>query len=331
VKKTRVCKLLGIEYPVIQGPMNWICGAELVAAVSNAGGLGVFGPNAGAKTITTDVVETGERLRRQIQKVRTLTNKPFAVNLLLPMKAYPHLERGFSDQAVKICIEEKVPAVVFVGDDVDTYIDSIKKAGIKVIHRCQPINVEIAKKSEAGGVDCIVAVGFDGGGHLSPYKLPTFALVPQIVDAVKVPVVAGGGIVDGRGMAAALALGAEGIYMGTRFMATKECDTHPNVKKAILEAIDTSTATATGLVGVVRNLNNRLMQKCVQTEASGGSRLDVAKLYGKSWLSGLVEGDINDSAIAIGVGAGMIKDIKSAGDVVRDIVKEADHIIAGLK
>lgn len=202
---------MGIEYAVIQAPMTWVTGAELAAEVSKAGGLGVIGPNAGERTETRDAVETGERLRRQIQKVRSLTEKPFAVNIILPLPAYPKIGRAFSDQTLKVAIEEKVPAVVLVGGGPDVYVEQLKRAGIIVLFRGSPINVKVAKMAEAAGVDCVIAVGFEGGGHVGVDRLPTFVLVPQVVDAVKVPVVAGGGIVDGRGAAAAFALGRRNL------------------------------------------------------------------------------------------------------------------------
>lgn len=331
MKKTRVCQLLGIEYPVIQAPMIWITWAELAAAVSNAGGLGVIGPNAGERTLTKDAVETGERLRRQIHKVRTLTKKPFAVNIILPLPAYPKVGKDFSDQTLRVAIEEKVPAVVLVGDGVESYTEQLKKAGIKVLLRGSPINVDVAKRAERAGVDCVVAVGFEGGGHVGADRLPTLVLVPQIVYAVKIPVVAGGGIVDGRGAAAAFALGAEGIYMGTRFMATNECVAHDNVKKAILQATDTETTVCTGLYGALRGPRNALMQKCLQTEASGGSPVDVARVYGGAFLTGLLGGDMENGCISYSAAASMIHDIQSAADVVRDVVRETDQAIAGLQ
>lgn len=331
MKKTRICKLLDIQYPVIQAPMIWVTGADLVAAVSNAGGLGVIGPNAGATTVTKDIVETGERLRREIQKVRSMTSKPFAVNIVLPPMGYPTMGKNFTDQTVKVAIEEKVPAVVLVYNEMETYVDQFKKAGIKVLHRGIPINTKVAKRAEELGVDVIIAVGFEGGGHSGTDRLPTFVLVPQIVDAVKIPVVAGGGITDGRGMAAALALGADGIYMGTRFIATPECAAHPKVKQALLEASDISTVTITSIYGVARGLKNRLMDKCIEVENKGGSAMDVSRVYGGTFLSGAIGGDLEDSCVGCGANAGMIIDIKSAADVVHDVVKQADRIISGLQ
>ena len=331
MKKTRICQLLGIEYPIIQAPMVWITWAELAAAVSNAGGLGVLGPNAGERTPTRDVVETGERLRRQIQKVRTLTNKPFGVNIILPLPAYPKIGKEFSDQTLKVAIEEKVHALVLVGDGAEAYTEQAKKAGIKVLLRGSPMNVDVARRAEKAGVDAVIAVGFEGGGHVGVDRLPTFVLVPQVVDAVKIPVVAGGGIVDGRGAAAALALGAEGIYMGTRFMATKECVVHKKLRESILHVTDTSTAVCTGLYGVLRGPKNPLMQKCCQAEAGGGTAFDVSTIYGGGFIAGLLEGDMDNGCIAYSAAASMVHDIKSAGDVVRDIVREADQVVARVK
>jgi NAD(P)H-dependent flavin oxidoreductase YrpB (nitropropane dioxygenase family) len=311
--------------------MLWITGARLVAAVSNAGGLGVIGPNAGSTTVTTDMAETGERLRREIQKVRTLTSKPFAVNVVLPPPAFPDLGKEFTDRTAQVAVEEKVPAVVITGEHMEPYIDQFKRAGITILCRGLSINVEIAKRAEAAGIDCMIAVGFEGGGHSGIDQLPTFVLVPQIVRALKIPVVAGGGIVDGRGMVAALALGAEGIFMGTRFMATTECDAHPNVKKAIIEAIDTSTVSCAGVMGMARGIRNNLTEKCLKVAAGGGSLIDVSMLYRGTIIPGLLEGDVINGSVGCGAAAGMITDIKGAADVVNDVVKEAERIISELK
>jgi enoyl-[acyl-carrier protein] reductase II len=330
MKKTRVCKILDIEYPIIQAAMVWISGAELVAAVSNAGGLGIIGPNAGVKTITTDVAETGERLRREIGKVRNLTKKSFGVNIVVPPANNPQLGKEFSDETVKIAIEEKVPVVQMVGEGGEEYINQFKKAGIKVIYRCLPVNLKLARSIEEAGVDCIIVVGLEGGGHSGIDKLSTFVLVPQIAEEVKIPVIAGGGIVNGRGMAAALALGAEGVYIGTRFMATIECAAHPNVKKAIIEAIDTSTATCITSVGSARGLRNSLLERCIQLQTGGSSIPEVTSLFRGSFLKGLVEGDLNEGSILFGEGAGMIRSVKGAAEVLQEIVRDAEGTIAGL-
>ena len=329
MKKNSLCELLSIKYPVIQAPMNWITGAELAAAVSNAGGLGVIGPNAGERTETKDVVETGERLRRQIRKTKSLTQKPFGVNLMTSNPDHPGGGSPFSDQCLKVILEESIQVVVLAGSEPEKYVKPLKDSGIKVLHRAMPINVRVAKKAEEAGIDALVAVGFEGGGHTGHDRIPTFVLIPQIVNALRIPVIAGGGIADGRGMAAALTLGAEGVYMGTRFIATTECPAHPNVKQAILDAIDTSTVTVTGLDGVLRALKTPLMEHCVQMEASGSKPQEYVSLYRSRYMKGMLEGNMAEGTFVCGAGAGLIKEVKSAGDVVRNIVQEADQILAG--
>jgi NAD(P)H-dependent flavin oxidoreductase YrpB (nitropropane dioxygenase family) len=310
--------------------MTWITWAELAAAVSNAGGLGVIGPNAGERTVATDAVETGERLRRQIKKIKSLTKNPFGVNILIAESDYPPGGKAYSDQCLKIVLEEGIPVAVLSGRAPETYTKQLKDAGIKVLHRALPINVESAKRAEQVGVDALIAVGFEGGGHVGHDCLPTFVLIPQIVDAVRIPVVAGGGIMNGRGMAAALALGAEGVYLGTRFIATTECVAHKNFKEAILNANDTNTATCTGVIGVLRALANPLMKRCIQMETNGSTPLERAKVYAGGFRKGMIEGDMTEGVLACGAGAGMIKEIKSAAEVVYDIVKEADQMLSRL-
>jgi NAD(P)H-dependent flavin oxidoreductase YrpB (nitropropane dioxygenase family) len=309
--------------------MNWITCAELAAAVSNAGGLGVIGPNAGERTETKDVVETGERLRRQIRKTKSLTQKPFGVNLMTSNPDHPGGGSPFSDQCLKVILEESIQVVVLAGSEPEKYVKPLKDSGIKVLHRAMLINVRVAKKAEEAGIDALVAVGFEGGGHTGHDRIPTFVLIPQIVNALRIPVIAGGGIADGRGMAAALTLGAEGVYMGTRFIATTECPAHPNVKQAILDAIDTSTVTVTGLDGVLRALKTPLMEHCVRMEASGSKPQEYVPLYRSRYMKGMLEGNMAEGTFVCGAGAGLIKEVKSAGDIVRNMVQEADQIPAG--
>ena len=331
MKKTRLCELLGIKYPLIQAPMLWITWAELAAAVSNAGGLGVIGPNAGARTETADVVEVGERLRRQIRKTKSLTNKPFGVNIILALPDYPPGGKAFSDQCLKVVLEEGIPVAVLVGGGPEIYVKQLKDAGIKVLHRAMPVNVGVALKAEQAGVDALIAVGFEGGGHIGHDRIPTSVLVPQIVDALQIPVVAGGGIVDGRGMAAALTLGAEGLYMGTRFIATVECPAHDHFKQAILEADDTSTGTCTGTIGVLRALKTPAFERCMQMEITGTTLQERANFYRPGFRKGLLDGDMSEGVLPCGAGAGLIKEIKSTAEVVHDIIREADEILARLR
>ena len=213
--KNRIGELLGIRYPLIQAPMNWSSGAELAAAVSNAGALGTLGPNAGAESITDDVELTGERLREQIRKVRELTGKPFAVNI--PIGIGEGLK--YSKKCVEVVLEEAVPVVITSVGGPDVYTTILQEEGIKVFHAIS--TARHARKAEESGVDAVVCEGFEAGGHKGFTELTTLVLTPLVADTVKIPVITGGGIGDARGILAALALGADAVYMGTRFMATK--------------------------------------------------------------------------------------------------------------
>lgn len=323
MKKNRICELLSIEYPIVQGPMSWISDAILTAAVSNAGGLGIIGPNAGAKTVTTDILETGQRLRDQIRKAKSLTDKPFGVNIMA-------LERDndFSDECVKVVIDEDVKVVCLCGDQPERYVKQLKSAGIKMIHRALPINnVEAAKKAEQAGVDAFVAVGFDGGGHLGSDAIPTFVLIPQVVEALDIPVLAGGGVIDGRGMVAAMILGADGVFMGTRFIATNECPAHDSYKQAIVNASDTSTATFTGMAGTLRAFKTPLVEHFIEIEKKGTSSSDEnSKLHrheSRPWITG----DWSAAAFPVSAGSGLIKNVISADEVVKSMVIEANLIL----
>jgi NAD(P)H-dependent flavin oxidoreductase YrpB (nitropropane dioxygenase family) len=304
--------------------MNRITGAELAAAVSNAGGLGIIGPNPGDKNITADPVETGEIMRREIRKAKSLTDKPFGVNLVvLPV------EQSFSDQCARVIIEEDIKIVLLAGSPPERYMKQLKDAGITVLYRPLPVNnVEEAKKAEQVGVDAFVAVGFEGGGHIGGDRLPTFVLVPQVVDAVKIPVLAGGGVVDGRGMVAAMVLGAEGVFIGTRFIATTECLAHESYKKAIVNATDVSTVAMVGKdVGLVRAFNTPLVDEYVQLETRGlataEDHLKLHKFGSLPWLTG----DWDDGAFPVGAGAGLVNEIKSSADVMKSIVDDAEQIL----
>lgn len=330
MKKTILCDLLGIEFPIIQAAMTWVTSAEMVAAVSEAGGLGTLGPNAGATTITTSITETSERVREQIQKVRSLTKRPFAVNLVIPSPKAPPQSREFSDGFFRVIIEERVPVAVTVGPDPALYTGGLKQAGVKVLHRALPVNVEAAKKAAETGVDALVAVGVDGGGHTGIDAIPTFCLVPQIVDAVKIPVIAGGGIVDGRGLAAALAMGAAGVYMGTRFIASAECPAHPMAKQALLGTTDTGTVTLATEVGILRAQRNPLIQRCLDMAARGATPLEIYSVERRGIKTGLLDGDLVNGNLTWGAAVGMIKDVKSVGAIMHDILSEADEILRKL-
>lgn len=331
MKKTRLCGLLGIDYPIIQAPMDWITGAELAAAVSNAGGLGVMGPNAGARTLTHSVEETGERLRAQIRKAKALTNKPFGVNLVAMEVPDGFPEDAYSGKCYQVILEEGVPVVVFVGNSPGTYVEGLKNAGIKVLHRALPVDVAVAVEAEGLGVDAVVVVGHEGGGHTSANCESTSVLVPAVVDAVKIPVVAGGGICDGRGVVAALALGAEGVYLGTRFIATTECDAHANAKQALVEADETATIALRGTIGIHRALGTPLIQRCQEMVAGGSSLKEVTEAYRSGYHKGMVEGDLEAGAVVCGSCCALVRRVQDAASVVAELVRQTDGVVDGLR
>jgi enoyl-[acyl-carrier protein] reductase II len=332
VKRTRLCDLLGIEYPIIQAPMDWIADAVLAAAVSNAGGLGVIGPNAGARTVTDSVVETGERLRGQIRKAKSLTSRPFGVNLVAMRvpENFPEGGKAFSDQCLKVILEEGVPVVVLVGNAPDVYTGSLKDAGTKVLHRALPANIAVALEAENAGIDAFVAVGCEGGGHTGADRSSTSVLVPQVVDALSIPVVAGGGLGDGRGIVAALAWGAEGVYMGTRFMATTECSAHDNLKQAVVQAESADTVVLPGTLGVLRALETPLTSRCMEMEANGYSLTEITETYHSGYMKGMLEGDAQNGTFVCGSACGFVRRIESASAIIRELAEHADQVLARL-
>jgi NAD(P)H-dependent flavin oxidoreductase YrpB (nitropropane dioxygenase family) len=349
--KTRITEMLGIGYPIIEAPMAWITDADLAAAVSEAGGLGTIGPNAGFKTVTTDVEETGERLREQIGICREKTDRPFAVNFVVGVEG---LDKQFSDRCVDVGIEERVPVAIVSQGSPLVYTQRLKNAGMRVIQVCS--TVRHVMKSEQAGVDAVIVSGTEGGGHSGFDQITTLCLVPQAVDAVRIPVIAGGGIVDARGLLAALSLGADGVYMGTRFMATKECPAHPNVKRAILEATDTSTMAVRhgspiakkdlrgdrGFVeerrGSVRVLVNdfvrdMLMKKggaLTYEEALNRPNTGEVNTESNRTVSAFVLGNLADNSITAGQGSAMIRDIPSCRELIERMIREAESALERL-
>ena len=327
MKNNRICELLSIKYPIIQAPMSWISDAVLAAAVSEAGGLGVIGPNAGAKTVTTDVLETAERLRSQIRKTKILTKKPFGINIMCFAQDQP-----YSDECVKVILEEGVAVGCLCGDQPEKYIKQLKSAGIKILFRALPVNnVEVAKKAEQLGIDAFAAVGYEGGGHLGVDTAPTFVLIPRIVNAIKIPVLAGGGIVDGRGMLAAMILGAEGVYMGTRFIATNECPAHSTYKQAIVNADDSSTAVFTGRVAICRAFKTLLVEHFIRMKRAGTATAeDNANLHRHGSLP-WINGNWDEAVFPCSAAVGLIKEITGVAEVIQGMVKEMDQISKNLQ
>ena len=316
MKRTRACDLLGIKYPIIQGGMGWISNAELAVAVSNAGGLGVISPVFGPEEGWLDYE------RREIRKAKSLTTKPFGVNI--------GLEVPLGRERIDVALEEGVKIITTAAGNPALYTRYLKEAGATVLHVV--FSVGHARRAEGEGVDVVIASGYEGGGLLSKNELPTMVLVPQVVNAVGIPVIAAGGIADARGAVAVFALGAEGIQMGTRFLATYECPVHANYKAAILSAGDTAT-TVTGRKGPIsaRVLKNELSRRVLEIEDSGASAQDIGEFIGPGRLKLAIEGDVERGSLMCGAVAGLIREIASVGDVIRGIVEGYDRVVEGLR
>jgi len=344
--ETKITDLLGIKYPIIQAAMGWVTSAEMVAAVSNAGGLGTLAANAGAQTITKDVQETGERFRTQIRKTKELTDKPFAVNIIVPSDEG---EKQFSNACLNTVIEEQVPVAIVSQGTPNMYTQTLKNAGIKVLHVVA--TPKHAKKAEDAGVDAIITSGSEGGGHSGFDQLTTFILVPSMTDTVKIPVIAGGGIADGRGFIAALALGAEGIYMGTRFILTRECPIHDNWKKALLNMSVSDTVVIKHGVypfekasdvliemprGALRMALNDFTRQVIKMQSAHASQEEILGLMystvpGTDMSRGMastVYGDTINGGIGAGQDIGIINDIPACGELVKRIMNEAEEVLA---
>lgn len=303
--KTEICDILNIEYPIIQGGMAWIATAELAGAVSNAGGLGVIGcGNAPASVI-----------KKEIDKIRQITDKPFGVNVMF---LSPYLE-----EIVELLLEEKVSVITTGAGNPGKYIKQFKEVGTKVI----PVvpAVALAKRMEKQGADAIIIEGTEAGGHIG--ELSTMALLPQVVDAVDIPVIAAGGIADGRGFIAALSLGAKGIQMGTRFVCAKECIAHDNYKEAIVKAGDRDaivTGRSTGHpVRVIKNKFTREFLK-MEKENIGVEELIAA---GEGALEkAAIDGDVEYGTIMAGQISSLISDVKPSKDIIEEIIQQADQV-----
>ena len=308
--KTRLCELLKIEYPIIQGGMAWVATAELAAAVSNGGGLGLIA----AGGAPADVV------REQIRKCRTLTDKPFGVNVMMMSP--------FADEIMQMLLEEK-PSVVATGaGNPAKYIPSLKEAGIKVI----PVvaSVAVAIKMERSGADAVVAEGTEAGGHIG--EITTMCLVPQIADAVSIPVIAAGGIADARGAVAAFALGAEGIQVGTRFICSTECIAHENYKNAVLKAKDRDAVVTGRANGApVRALKNKLTKEYDRLEKEGATFEEIEALGVGGLRRAFQEGDTDMGSLMAGQSEAMVKEIQPCADIIKSYFENMDAVLGGIK
>lgn len=305
--KSRICDLLGIRYPIFQGGMAWIADADLAAAVSNAGGLGII---AGMNM-------NGEQLRAEIKKVREKTDKPFGVNVMLMSP--------FVAEVAEVIIEERVPVVTTGAGNPLPYIKKWIDAGVKVI----PVvaSVALAKMVAKRGATAVVAEGGESGGHIG--EANTMPLVPQVVDAVEIPVLAAGGIADGRGVAAALMLGAEGVQMGTRFLVADECNVHAVYKEKVLKANDADTVVNGRRIGhPARALKNPFTRLFSEREAAADSTDEELTSFGTGALRRAVqEGDWENGSFLCGQVAGLVKKTQSCKEIIEEIVAETEKVL----
>ena len=306
--KTALTELLNIEYPVIQGGMSWVAEYHLASAVSEAGGLGLIA--AGGAPV--------EWIRDQIREAKKLTSKPVGVNILL---MHPQ-----ADEIAKLMVEENVPVVTTGAGSPEKYMSMWKEAGIKVI----PVvaSVALAKRMERCGADAVVAEGTEAGGHIG--ELTTMVLVPQVVDAVNIPVIAAGGIADGRGMAAAFMLGAAGVQMGTHFVVTKECTVHQNYKDCVIKAKDIDTKVTGRTTGhPVRCLRNNMTKEYLAKEAAGASLEELEHLTLGGLKKVVVDGDVQNGSLMAGQIAGLVKDECTCKELIERVCSQAEQLLGG--
>ena len=305
MESSRITELLNIEYPIIQGGMAWISDSTLAAAVSEAGGLGII----------SGVGET-EKIRAEIKKAKLLTNKPFGINIMLM--------RDNVDEIAKLVCDEKVAVVTTGAGSPGKYIDDWKKNNIKVI----PVvpSVAIAKRMEKFGADAVIVEGMEAGGHIG--QLTTMTLVPQVVDTVDIPVIAAGGIGDGRGIAASFMLGACGVQMGTRFLVSNECKVHENYKDRVLNAKDIDTeVTGTSTSHPVRVLRNKLTREYIKLEKSNGNSEEIEALGKGALRRAVVDGDINNGSVMAGQIAGLVSKKQSCKEIIDELISELEEVL----
>jgi enoyl-[acyl-carrier protein] reductase II len=311
--QTRITTLFGIQYPIIQAGMIWCSGWELASAVSNAGGLGIIG----AGSMYPDV------LRDQIRKCKAATSKPFAVNIPL---LYPNI-----DEHMNTIVEEGVKIVFTSAGNPATWTSWLKERGLMVVHVIA--NTKFAMKCEAAGVDAIVAEGFEAGGHNGREETTTLVLIPQIVQSVKIPVVAAGGIGNGAQMAACLALGADGVQVGSRFIATPESSAHQAFKDRIITSAEGDTKLSLKTLTPVRLLKNQFAEQIQAAEAAGESKEKLAEMLGRGRAKkGMFEGDLEEGELEVGQVSSMIREIKPAAEIIQELVEDCKNALQrGLK
>ena len=306
--QTRITDLFNLHYPIVQAGMVWVSGWKLASAVSNNGGLGLIGSGS----MKPDL------LREHIKDCFKATEKPFGVNI--------PLLRGDAEELVNVVIEENVKIVFTSAGHPKKFIEQFKKNNITTVHVVPSVKHGI--KAQEVGCDAVVGEGVEAGGHNGADQTTTFALIPQLVDALKIPVIAAGGIADGRGIAAALSLGAEGVQIGTRFAATNESSAHPNYKKKIVESVDGGTTLAFRRIGLVRMMKNDFADRAVKAELEGWDEEKLRELLGsKRERLGIFEGDEIEGEMEAGQGVGLINEILSVKDLFKKLLKEYQEAV----
>lgn len=304
MENNKICKLLGIKYPIFQGAMAWIANGNLAGHVSKDGGLGIIAGGG----MPVDI------LREEIRKVKSITSNPFGVNLMLMMADV--------EKQIEVCIEERVPVVTTGAGNPGPYMERLKAAGIKVI----PVvaSVALAKRMEKIGADAVIAEGMEGGGHIG--TLTTMSLVPQVVEAVNIPVIAAGGIAGGKQFLAALSLGAEGIQVGTKFLVANECTVHENYKKVILKAKDRSTVSTGNYTGhPVRVIENKFAKQILEMEKVGTPKEEIEKLGTGRLRLAVVDGDVENGSVMAGQVAAMVNEPMSTKEILEGFMRELEE------
>lgn len=302
-----LCELLNIKYPIIQGGMAWVATAELAAGVSNAGGLGIIAAGNAPKEV----------IKEQIKKCRELTDKPFGVNVMLLSP--------FVEEIMDLIVEERVEVITTGAGNPAKYIERLKEVNTKII----PVvpTIALAKRMEKHGADAVIVEGTEAGGHIG--ELTTMVLTPQVVDNVNIPVIAAGGIADGKGLAAALCLGASGVQIGTRFICSDECIAHENYKNLILKSRDRDAIVTGRSTGhPVRTLKNKLAKNILNMEKEGANPLDIDQKGVGSLRMAVVNGDVDNGSFMAGQIASYINDVKPCKQIIEDIMEESKSILS---
>jgi len=323
--KTRMTELFGIKHPVMCGGMMWLAKPELCAAISSAGGLG---------NLTSGNYDSGDSFRKAVDSMRQLTDKPFCVNItLLPSV---RVTKEMHQEYFRVCYEEKVAAIEISGAPLDKYlgvdaVNQAKKAGVKLIHKVG--SVKHARHAEEVGYDAVIAAGFEEGGHPLNDDVTTMLLTPRISESVKIPVITAGGIADGRSLAAALVLGAEGVMMASRFIATKECTAHAKIKEELVRRQENDTTLICRTIDLqMRALKNELVRKVLEVEGRRGGLEEIIPLISGRRSEGAWEsGDVDGAPFAVGQSVGLIKEIVSCRELLEKMVRDAEEILANVQ